>query len=544
MLVRASAYPRTKWSALAFLEGFYGLPRGCLVSPDDLLRTEGKKSGETWCVTRKVCTEVAGAHLPEPTSSGVTRLPGNALTVAHAFTHADKQCVDFQLPCVTAAPAASDGLARGVISSDAPATVWKLFGEIKAKPLWIKKAAELDQVLRTAAEVFGEKAVGELGWMIGDTLVCEEAAGEEVPLKKLHEWFESHDPEKGHLQRRGTAEAEAGEHPAERAPSKNSTRVSLSTSGSATHLTGASEADGRFGVHTYLGAIGDIREAFRAGFDLVYADEKLGKYIAQGPVRLLNAFFRTKAYGRQTDVEELRRIAAEVGGFETFLHPELAVSTGEKKSESGGEPQFSSGSGGDEKFLQAVQDVMVMLLSLHDHCLVGFLATLGVYDHAIVPPGARVYVELVRIDKPFKAARGRTHDAGSSSRQETPFVRGRGRDTIPQKVSDGGVRDGNTNRGQQPDTRIDDEGATTSVSLGSTESNRELPTFEGAYTEHRRDWPPSGFFVRLSYGGPERSMQEIALPFCAEKMSPDDTRLENLCPLDVWLTWTYEELDR
>nr|PIM03174.1 histidine acid phosphatase superfamily protein [Toxoplasma gondii COUG] len=540
VLVRATAYPRTKWSALAFLEGLYGLPRGCFVSPDDLARTEGKKSGEPWCVTRTVCADVVGTRLTQPTSTGFTGLSANNVA-ADEFAGEAQRCVEFTVPCVMAAPAASDGLLKGMISSDAPPEVWKLYGDIKAKPAWIHKVGELDKVLRIAAEVFGDKAVGEMGWIVGEMLVSEEAAGEQVPLKKLSDWFASR-KEGGHLEETGLAQSVGGSQSAEGGNSKPSeTHISRIGQRLSAHVAGAGDA-GDY-IKTYRDAIGGIREAFRAGFDLVYADKKLSRYIAQGCVRLLNAFLRAKAYGRPTDIEELRRAAAEVGGFEGFLRPEPAVGTDEKNAGSGGEFHFSSRSEGDDRFLQQVQNLMVMLLSLHDHSIIGFLASLGVYDHSIIPPGARVVVELVRMGSPMQATPGATHDAENALQREAPFAGERGPGTIPKKVPDA-VRHEKSKREQQPSTRITDVAAATTTRVASAKSSHDLPSSDGLSTQGRPDWSPSGFFVRVLYGEPERPMREVALPFCAEEFTFGGRVFRSLCPLHIWLRRTYEALDR
>ncbi|PFH38582.1 histidine acid phosphatase superfamily protein [Besnoitia besnoiti] len=505
LLVRASAYPRTKWSAAAFLEGFYGLPHGFLVSPEDLARETGTKSGEPWCLSREVCAHDSSAQPHAPVSfpgSSETRVPGLDVSTFSG----PGGCTALSLPCILSAPVASDVFLRGAIISGAPAELWKLYNEVQAKPAWIEKAAQVQSVLDTVAEVYGPDAVGSMGWLAGDMLISEEAVGEKVPLRKLHDWLDGQGAQRPRADKEDAAAGEAA------APV---------TSEPAT----PSEASHGAHASTYTEVIEGIREAFRACYDLVYSDEKMRTYASQGALRFLNAMLRVKTYGRSADFEELRRVAEEVGGFET-LFPTQAAPGGsdDEPFEAGWEAQLTRPAIQEEQIHKTIDDIKVMLASLHDHSIIAFLATLKVYDHNIIPHGARMYVELVQKQAPLSAG-GEMLENGPDvlARRFEPFTEDTGVDSRRRELSaNAGTAD------KQAPARF--------------MPTRENRSHEGADGEERSEWPHSSFFVEVLYGTPEVAMRAVTLPFCAKDSGLRGTLPETMCPLSVWLTRTYQAL--
>lgn len=559
IIVRASAYPRAVWSALAFLEGFYGLPVGCLVSDADLTREDGKHRVDPVCPGRVICCpskfpsspigRADRAYTRNPSafalSAGAQFCPRLEVTPAPERTAGSEKdpetgrtaweaCVVVRLPCVTLAPASADGLLKGVAAAEAPPDVWRMYSDVKTKPAWQAKEAEVHEWLRAASEVFGGSNIGDMGWRVGEMLVLEEEAGERCPLRELYKHLtgEQHcnTPSKKHsglapdLLRGLPTSTGHGALPVGELVVRRSMPPSVTAGQTATAINVNDYAV------EYLRTLDGIREAYRAGFDLLYGDEALSRYIAEGCLRLLNALLRCKAYRRLEDREDLRAVAAAVGGLHGLeVHEDLADRAG--RHVPGG---YSKD--GEPETVQ-LENLAVVLLSLHDHSIIGFLSTLGVYDHQRVPAAAKVYVELV--------SNGEVEVAGD-----------------PEATK--GLQVVNTNTAQT--TGVTDKSALahgSSVSpRGQEASGRPLlPSGDGYQSSrqrhevHRRlssasepsdahtSWPGSSNFVRISYGTPGQPMAVLRIPFCVQHFQARRLSEETLCPLGVWLDHTYQLLE-
>ncbi|PFH33940.1 histidine acid phosphatase superfamily protein [Besnoitia besnoiti] len=88
---RSSALRRTLWSAVFFLEGFYGLPWGCGGTTDELVKTAASHVEGSRCLIREVCD-------------------GDPKKVLGLRGHHQEVCTAVALPCIHVPRTEGDGL--------------------------------------------------------------------------------------------------------------------------------------------------------------------------------------------------------------------------------------------------------------------------------------------------------------------------------------------------------------------------------------------------------------------------------------------------
>ncbi|PHJ14751.1 histidine acid phosphatase superfamily protein [Cystoisospora suis] len=443
-----------------------------------------------------------------------------------------KACIRVRLPCITVAPASADGLLKGVAAAEAPPAVWGMYSDVKKKPLWQAKEAEARESFRMASEVFGENSIGDMGWRIGEMLVLEEEAGERCPLSKLYERLT------GEQHCSAMLTQDNGFYVKMQRELRNdpgNTHVADPTARQSRHPPvrvgcTANTDDANDKRALYLKTLDCIREAYRAGFDMLYGDEALKRYIAEGCLRLLNALLRCKVYGRREDRQDLQAVAAAVGGLHGLEYHEDSAGRVDQTTTAG------DISVGDATDIQ-LENVSVALLSLHDHSIIGFLSTLGVYDHKRVPAAAKVYVELLRKETVSEEGGGEATDRKESDRTDASRIDLLGQRSASDLGTSGSSRGPSaaelvSHEGQSGYQPMRQLGVHRSLAPGSENSNAHTP------------WPESSTYVRVSYGSSGQPLAVLRLPFCAQHCEAGCSSEVTACPLAVWLHHTYAALDR
>lgn len=260
LYVRAAGLPRTQWSAVFFLEGFYGLPWLCGARTDELLRTSTSRNYERRCLVREVC---------DGDPEKVLQLRGR-----HTET-----CAAIKLPCIHVPFTPEDGLTVGamynaVAYSQGDDHFVRLEG-----PRTFEPQGPLKVAVDIAEEVYGKGAFEGSGggWNAGEMWVSEAGSGDPTPMIDVLKWVEK---KKQYCQESGKCDPVA--------------------------------------VPSYDLLIEDLKEAFRRGYNILYGSGGFAKFVASPYLLLFTAVARGIAFGRQEDMRDLRLTMAAVSDFDSM----------------------------------------------------------------------------------------------------------------------------------------------------------------------------------------------------------------------------------
>ncbi|PHJ18667.1 histidine acid phosphatase superfamily protein [Cystoisospora suis] len=382
VFVRATAVPRTHWSALAFLEGFYKLPYGCVVSIEDLSRETGRAHPTHKCVRLAVSLDVqekydsegedASTGPVEPSGSGfLPRSEADVGSTSLRVGGANNTAGSPGTICVHAPHLRRDGIAAGMTEASSTAELRRELAAAAGRDAdWIPTSERTRRALAVVSEVFPEtEKLGAFQWVLWDRFLAERAAAPEgtmtPSMRRLYEWVAGRQP----LVSEKETEGAYGELQA-RTPAASFDRA------------GAPEVEPSV-EDTYKALLSDIEHMYYVGFRFRYGTPDYSFFSASGLILLANGMLRVKAYRRLEDVESLRRILVLLGGFNELLgYDEATADTTDSLERA------------LETLERRVKELEMMLFSGHDSIIMSFLASIGVFEEGLLPYASKVYIEL------------------------------------------------------------------------------------------------------------------------------------------------------
>ncbi|RQX72275.1 histidine acid phosphatase superfamily protein, partial [Toxoplasma gondii CAST] len=265
--MRAAPLPRTQWSAVFFLEGFFGLPWLCGATATELIKTPTSRNYERRCLLREVC---------DADAEKILRLRGK-----HQET-----CAAVELPCIHVPFTPDDGLTVGAMYN---AVAYNQGNDHFVKvegPRDFQPEGQLKVAVGIAEEVYGAGAFDNSGgmWNAGEMWLSEAGSGDPTPMVDVLKWVEK---KKRYCKESGECDP--------------------------------------LSVPTYKSLVSDLTEAFRLGYNQLYGSGGFAKFVASPYLLLFNSLARGVAFGRQEDMRDLRLMLGVMSDFDSVGLSDEAV---------------------------------------------------------------------------------------------------------------------------------------------------------------------------------------------------------------------------